>query len=125
MAVDDKLTEQVRAALSEVGGVREVNMFGGIGFMLNGNMVAAASDRGLLVRVGEDQHAEALARPGAEPMVMRGRPMKGYIRIKTALDARSVKSWLRLARSFVETLPVKQRAPKPKAKPKAKQKRGA
>ena len=39
---------------------------------------------------------------GAEPMVMGGRTMKGYIRIKTGLDARSVKSWLRIARSFVE-----------------------
>jgi TfoX/Sxy family transcriptional regulator of competence genes len=116
MAVDEKLTTHVRAALADVSAVREIKMFGGVGFMLNGNMIAAASDRGLLVRVGEQSEAAALVRPGAEPMVMNGRKMKGFIRVKTALDARSVKSWLRLARSFVDTLPAKTTAAKPKRK---------
>jgi TfoX/Sxy family transcriptional regulator of competence genes len=61
--------------------VSEVKMFGGIGFMLNGNMVVAASDRGLLVRVGKDGAAEACARPGAAPMIMNGREMAGYVRV--------------------------------------------
>jgi TfoX/Sxy family transcriptional regulator of competence genes len=116
MAIDEKLATHVRAALAGASPVREVKMFGGIGFMLNGNLIAAASDRGLLVRVGEQQDAEALARRGAEPMVMNGRTMKGFIRVKAALDARSVKSWLRLARSFVDTLPAKKAAAKPKRK---------
>jgi TfoX/Sxy family transcriptional regulator of competence genes len=116
MAIDEKLAAHVRAALTGASPVREVKMFGGIGFMLNGNMIAAASDRGLLVRVGEQHEAEALARPGAEPMVMNGRAMKGFVRVKAALDARSVKSWLRLARTFVETLPAKTTAVKPKRK---------
>jgi TfoX/Sxy family transcriptional regulator of competence genes len=106
MAIDEKLNGQVRAALAAVEGVSEVKMFGGIGFMLNGNMVAAASDRGLLVRVGEEGHAEAVAR-GAQPMVMNGRTMKGYVRVLEKLDARTVKSWLRKASAFVETLPPK------------------
>jgi TfoX/Sxy family transcriptional regulator of competence genes len=114
MAIDEKLATHVRSALAEVGSVGEVKMFGGLGFMLNGNMIAAASDRGLLVRVGEQHKPEALARPGAEPMVMNGRTMKGFILVKTALDARSVKSWLKLARSFVDTLPAKTKAAKPK-----------
>ena len=116
MAIDEKLATQVRAALADASPVREVKMFGGLGFMLNGNMIAAASDRGLLVRVGEQHEAEALARPGAELMVMNGRTMKGFIRVKTALDARSVKSWLRLARSFVSTLPAKTTVARPKRK---------
>jgi TfoX/Sxy family transcriptional regulator of competence genes len=116
MAIDEKLATNVRTALADASAVREVKMFGGLGFMLNGNMIAAASDRGLLVRVGEQHEAAALARPGAEPVVMNGRTMKGFIRVKTALDARSVKSWLRLARSFVDTLPAKTRAAKPKRK---------
>ena len=116
MAIDEKLATQVRAALADASSVREVKMFGGIGFMLNGNMIAAVSDRGLLVRVGDQGQAEALAKPGAEPMIMNGRMMKGFIRVKTALDARSVKSWLRLARSFVDTLPAKKAAAKPKRK---------
>jgi len=116
MAIDEKLATQVRSALAGTRSVREVKMFGGLGFMLNGNMIAAASDRRLLVRVGEQHEAEALARPGAEPMIMNGRAMRGFIRVKAALDARSVKSWLRLARSFVETLPVKKAAAKPQRK---------
>ena len=57
----------------------EVKMFGGLCFMLNGNMVAGTSKRGLLVRVGKDQQSNALARPGAKRMEMTGRPMEGYI----------------------------------------------
>lgn len=116
MAIDQKLTDHVRTALSDAKPVREIKMFGGIGFMLNGNMVAATSDRGLLVRVGEPGEPEALARPGAEPMLMNGRKMKGYIRVKGTLDARSVKAWLRLARAFVETLPAKKATAKSKSK---------
>lgn len=92
-------------------------MFGGIGFMLNGNMLAAVSKRGLLVRVGEQQQPRALTRPGAEPMMMGGRNLKGYIRVQSGLDTRSVKSWLGLARGFVETLPAKAPRAKSKAKP--------
>lgn len=107
MAIDEKLANHVRSALADASQVREVKMFGGLGFMLNGNMVAASSDRGLLVRVGEPGEAEALARPGAQLMLMNGRKMRGYVRVTEKLDARSVKSWLRLARAFVETLPAK------------------
>jgi TfoX/Sxy family transcriptional regulator of competence genes len=115
MTIDDKLTTQTRAALDGAKAVREVKMFGGIGFMLNGNMVAAASDRGLLIRVGQEGEDEALARPGARLMVMRGRAMSGYIQVAPdTLDARSVKAWIKLARAHVETLPAK------KAKAKAK-----
>jgi TfoX/Sxy family transcriptional regulator of competence genes len=116
MAIDEELARTVRAALADAGPVREVKMFGGLGFMLNGNMVAAASHRGLLVRVGELGLSDALAR-GAQPMVMNGRQMKGFVWIAAA-DARAVKSWLRMARTFVETLPAKDAA-KPKGKKKS------
>lgn len=106
MAIDEKLAGQVRLALADSSALREVKMFGGLGFMLNGNMVAACSDRGLLVRVGELGLAGALAR-GAQPMIMNGRKMKGFVWVPGTLDGRAVKSWLRLARAFVETLPAK------------------
>jgi TfoX/Sxy family transcriptional regulator of competence genes len=100
----------VRAALADVA-VREVKMFGGVGFMLNGNMLVATSKRGLLARVGKDAHAAALARPGARTMEMRGRVMQGYIFVDpSALSEASVASWLRLARAFVDTLPPKSEA---------------
>ena len=79
MALDENLADRMRVVLAGTGAVREVRMFGGLCFMLNGNMVAGTSRRGLLVRVGKDRHAEALARPGAKPMEMSGRPMEGYV----------------------------------------------
>jgi len=114
MALDEKLNASVRAALAAHGrAVHEVKMFGGIGFMLNGNMIAAASDRGLLVRVGAEQHAKALTRRGASPMLMRGREMPGYVRVASeGLDARAVATWLRMAYDHVARLPAK-----PKSEP--------
>ncbi len=61
MASEQELSAIVRAALAGKDTVREVKMFGGIGFMLNGNMIVAASRRGLMVRVGKDRQGEALA----------------------------------------------------------------
>src|SRR5262249_3422429 len=108
----DAIAATVRAALADVA-IREVKMFGGIGFMLNGNMVVATSKRGLLARVGKDAQAAALARPGARIMEMRGRVMQGYVFIEpSTLTRASVASWLRLARAFVETLPPKRKAVK-------------
>lgn len=90
-------------------------MFGGLGFMMNGNMVAACSHRGLLIRVGEIGVSDALAR-GAQPMIMNGRQMKGFVWVTGTPDARAVKSWLRIARAFVETLPAKKNATKQKSR---------
>lgn len=64
LMIDEKLAEAVRAALADTKNVREQKMFGGIGFMVNGNMVAGASSRGLLLRVGATQAPAALAKHG-------------------------------------------------------------
>ena len=108
MADEQELAASVRAALTGTGDIREVRMFGGIGFMLNGNMVAAASPRGLLLRVGKDRQAEALAQSGARPMVMRGRTMEGYVYVDApALNKQAVQNGLRIAVAYVQTLPSK------------------
>jgi len=100
----------VRAAVSGAGAVSEVKMLGGIGFMLNGNLLAGASRRGLLLRVGSDREAEALRQPGARPMVMRGRTMPGYVYVDPpALTADSVSACLALAIPYVSTLPPKRK----------------
>jgi len=83
-------------------------MFGGVAFMLQGNMLVAASDRGLMLRVGEQGLPAALA-GGASVVEMGGRTMRGYVRVSTALKLSEVKSWLSLARAFVQTLPPKKR----------------
>ena len=82
--------------------------------MLNGNMVAGTSKRGLIVRVGKNQQFSALTRPGAKSMEMTGRPMEGYVFVDPPpRDDRSLQEWLALAVAFVSTLPPKL----PKSKP--------
>jgi TfoX/Sxy family transcriptional regulator of competence genes len=117
MAIDQDLTARLRSALGRSGVIREVKMFGGICFLLNGNMIAGSSPRGLLVRVGKDQHAEALRRPGAGAMEMGGRVMEGYVRVDpAALDDTSLQDWVELARAFVQSLPPKAAGRKPARK---------
>jgi TfoX/Sxy family transcriptional regulator of competence genes len=103
----DVLADRLRAALPATG-VTEQRMFGGIGFMLDGNMIAGCSKRGLLLRVGKDRNAAALARPGARAMEMRGRPVEGYVTVDPAgLDDVGFRDWIALAVGFVRSLPPK------------------
>jgi len=113
----------VRAAVAGLGPITEVKMFGGLGFLLNGNLLAGASARGLLLRVGSDREAEALRQPGARPMVMRGRTMVGYVYVDPpALSADGVNFALGLAIPYVQTLPPKSRkAVKPRKTAKQQQ----
>jgi len=114
MAPEQDLSTRVRAALAGAGTIREVKMFGGIGFMLNGNMVAAASKRGLMLRVGKERQGEALSRPGTREVIMRGRAVEGYIRVDpAAVDEAAIDDWVRLAATFVKTLPPKTSGAKP------------
>jgi TfoX/Sxy family transcriptional regulator of competence genes len=108
----DTLADRLRAHLP-ADGLSEQHMFGGIGLMLNGNMIAGASKRGLLLRVGKENHAMALARPGARSMEMRGRPVGGYIRLDPAgLSDAALRDWIKLALAFVQTLPPKSKPTK-------------
>jgi TfoX/Sxy family transcriptional regulator of competence genes len=117
MAADETVATDVRDALAGTGAISEVKMFGGLGFMLNGNMVAAVSKRGLLLRVGKERYAKALAKPGASPMKMRGRQIEGYVRIDpAALTKGALKTWLFEASAFVATLPMKAAGAKRKQK---------
>jgi TfoX/Sxy family transcriptional regulator of competence genes len=110
MGADDELADAVRGALAglDAGTIREVKMFGGLGFMLNGNLLVAASRRGLLVRIGKESQREALERPGARPMVMRGRVMESYVYVDPPeLADGEIGPWIDLALRFVRTLPAK------------------
>ena len=108
MTSEDSLSVAVRGHLSRAGAISEVKMFGGIGFMLNGNLVASVSPRGLLLRVGKDRYPDALAWRGARPMEMRGRTMEGYVYIDPpGPTADALKAWLDETVAFVKTLPVK------------------
>jgi TfoX/Sxy family transcriptional regulator of competence genes len=82
-------------------------MFGGITFLLNGNMLCCASKQGLMVRVGKDAEPQALSRPFASRCLGAGRPMAGFIMVEHEGIANSatLQEWLKMARHYVEALP--------------------
>ena len=77
MAYDEDLAHRVRARLAEQDGITEKAMFGGLAFLLRGNMAVGISGDELMVRVGPDATDDALARPHTRAFDMTGRPMKG------------------------------------------------
>ena len=84
MAYDERLAERIRALVAGEDGVAEKKMFGGLAFLLNGNMAIAASGQGgILVRVDPAESDELVETTPAEPMEMRGRSMAGWLRLES------------------------------------------
>lgn len=109
MAYDERLAQRVRSAPECRSGVAERKMFGGLAFMIGGNMCCCVTDRGLMVRVGTDAYAEALAQPHTGEMDMSGRPMRGWAPVApegVASDA-GLTEWVRRGAEFAATLPPK------------------
>lgn len=110
MAYDEKLAERLRQILAERGSVTEQRMFGGLCFLLNGNMLCGVNKDRLMFRVGKEQDAEALSRPGARPMEITGKPMAGFVFVDiSACDKKALGGWVKLAEGYVGTLPPKVR----------------
>ena len=110
MAYDEDLADRMRELLAEEADLSERKMFGGLAFLLGGHMVVAASGQGgALVRVDPDDADRLLDRTGAEPMVMRGRPMAGWLRVSSddLRTKRQLARWVGLATTYVRTLPPK------------------
>ncbi|MGI9491074.1 MAG: TfoX/Sxy family protein [Geminicoccaceae bacterium] len=113
MAYDEDLTNRFRHALNGLDDVEEKRMMGGVCFMVNGNMLGGAhrekdGHRRFMFRVGKDNQAEALRRPGAKAMEMGGRRMGGFIFVDAeACDDKALKSWIDFALIFVAALPAK------------------
>ena len=85
-------------------------MFGGLAFLVGGNMAIAASGQGgLLVRVAPDQADRILSTTKAEPMVMRGRPMKGWLRVASedVATKRQLDKWVKTGTGYARSLPAK------------------
>ncbi|WP_419912968.1 TfoX/Sxy family protein [Hoeflea sp.] len=108
MAPDPHLTALMREALESRPGITEKRMFGGICFMLNGNMFAGVNKERFMFRVGKQLESEALSKPGAQPMDFTGRKMGGLIWVDAdaAIDA-GLKPWLDFTAQFVGGLPPK------------------
>lgn len=79
MAYDEGLVERVREALAGLPAFYEKKMFGGVGFMLQGNIACGVFKHELMVRVGSERHAEALKKPHVRLFDMVGKPMKGWV----------------------------------------------
>ncbi|UWQ13026.1 TfoX/Sxy family protein [Aliiroseovarius sp. M344] len=109
MAFDEGLYELLKDDLADVHGLAEKKMFGGIAFMLNGNMLCGVHKDGAMYRVGKDNEPAALAVPGAAPMAFTGRRMGGFIDAgpETMADDAARGDLLRLALEFVAALPPK------------------
>jgi TfoX/Sxy family transcriptional regulator of competence genes len=109
MAADEAIASQVRQLLVARSDVTERRMFGGLAFMVSGNMLCAVGADHLMLRVGPDQYEAALQRPHAAEMRFTGRPMRGYVTVDPAgyANPEAVAAWVATALRFVATLPPK------------------
>ena len=109
MAFDERLAQRIRKVLSDRSGVAERMMFGGIAFMVRGNMCCGVVKSDLMVRVGPQQYETALAMPGARPMDFTGRAMKGMVYVDSAscANGRALAKWVNGGADFAASLPKK------------------
>ena len=110
MAYDEELAARIRDLITGERGVTEKKMFGGLAFLVNGNMsVAASGQGGLLVRIDPDESDAFVRKPGVETMVMRGRPMAGWLRVEadTVRTKTQLVGWVDRGVAFARSLPPK------------------
>jgi TfoX/Sxy family transcriptional regulator of competence genes len=109
MAFDEAVAGRIREALAGAPDVVEKRMFGGIAFMLRGNMCCGVIGDRLMLRVGPDGYEPALSRPHAKPMDFTGKPMKGMVYVEPAGFASDggLKAWISRAMKFALSLPAK------------------
>jgi TfoX/Sxy family transcriptional regulator of competence genes len=110
MAYDEELANRLRELLAAERGVDEKRMFGGLAFLINGNMAVVASGRGgLMVRVPPGETAALVARDHVEPMIMAGRETRGWIRVDEAgwRTKQQLRSWVTRGVEHAKSLPPK------------------
>ena len=118
MAYDEKLAERVRKAVATRKGMTEKRMFGGLAFLLGGRMCCGILNDDLMVRVGPERYAAALARPHVRPMDFTGRPLSGFIYVGSpgVKAGAALAKWLREAAEYASSLPAGKVAPKKRKK---------
>ena len=110
MAYDEDLADRIRELLSGERGVEEKQMFGGLAFLINGNMsVAASRESGLLVRVPPEDTDRLIAGKHVSPMVMAGREPRGWLRVAAdgVKTKRQLQSWVSRGTGYAKTLKPK------------------
>ena len=110
MAYDEELAERIRALVGDADGVTEKKMFGGLAFLIGGNMAVGASGQGgILVRVDPEQGDELVSTTSARYMEMRGRQMQGWLRVDSddVRDDADLAKWVELGTAYARSLPAK------------------
>ena len=109
MAYDEELAERIRGVLASRADVTERKMFGGLSFMVGGNMSCGVAEADLMVRVGPDAYEDALAQPHARLRDFTGRPMKGMVFVDEGgyRDDADLARWVRRGVDFAVSLPAK------------------
>ena len=109
MAFDGTLAKRIRQQLARRRNVEQKKMFGGVGFLLNGNLLVGVWKDSLVVRLGPDEGDEALKEPHVKEFDITGRPMKGWVLIglEGVKDDDQLSGWIQRAVKFVGKLPAK------------------
>ncbi len=109
MAYDEGLAQRIREMLAEQHAVIEKRMFGGLAFMLQGNMCCGVNREQLMLRIGPAAYDEVLRQPHARPMDFTGKPLKGFVYVEPpGFEAdEDLASWIQLSVDFALSLPPK------------------
>ena len=109
MPYDEILAIRIRAALGHLPNLTEKKMFGGVGFLLNGNMTCGVHKNDLIVRVGAEQYEKSLQRPHTRLFDLTGRPMTGWVVVEPAgcASEEELGAWLEMGLTFARNLPGK------------------
>ena len=109
MAYDEGLAQRVREVLGDLPGLVEKKMFGGVGFMVRGNMACGVNKNDLIVRVGPEGYEEALSQPHAREFDLTGRAMTGWVAVAPEgyEDDEALKGWVQQGVDFALSLPAK------------------
>jgi TfoX/Sxy family transcriptional regulator of competence genes len=109
VAYDEQLADRVRDLLSAHSDVSEREMFGGIAFMVGGNMAVGVRDEDLIVRLDREEGERALAESGVREFDLTGRPMSGWIMVEPAktADEESLAGWVETGAGYAASLPAK------------------
>jgi TfoX/Sxy family transcriptional regulator of competence genes len=110
VAYDEKLADRIRELVGSEPGLSEMRMFGGLAFLIGGNMAIGVSGQGgILVRVDPDESDELVSTTNARLMEMRGRSMRGWLRVdsKDLGTKRQLAKWVELGVAYAKSLPAK------------------
>jgi TfoX/Sxy family transcriptional regulator of competence genes len=109
MTYNQKLAQRIREEIKTLPDLQEKKMFGGVGFLIQGNMACGVHGEDLIVRTGPENYQAALSKPHTKPFNMTGKPMSGWIEVDSkGFEAESdLKDWVQLGVKFAKSLPPK------------------